>query len=361
MWAIPPTKKHSWEADITKELFISGYASENGIQRCVFHREEKNITCTAAASEVLNPSYIARSADGANLYAVSETLEGGFVHAYDVSKKGELRHLNALATSGGASCHVSVDPKKEFLVVSNYMSGVVDLFRLSGEDGSIVEKTFSHQHVGTGPNQERQEGPHAHFGLFSPDGTCCYAVDLGNDTVYVYTLDREAGILCQSRAVQLPAGCGPRHLALHPQRNDIFYVTCELSLQIYTVRLEGENVRISAPISCVPGDYSVTAGAAAIKVSPDGCYLYASTRVYAAEKGTDCVACCAITPDGSLRLAGYAEVPGSQPRDLSVSDEHLFFTCQNSNAVVILKRDGATGLPAGLEGTYAFPAPSCIA
>ena len=51
------------------------------------------------------------------------------------------------------------------------------------------------QHSGTGPNKERQEGPHAHWIGTSPDNRFALAVDLGLDQVIVYGFDSEKGIL----------------------------------------------------------------------------------------------------------------------------------------------------------------------
>ncbi|MFN9941248.1 MAG: lactonase family protein, partial [bacterium] len=82
---------------------------------------------------------------------------------------------------------MSVNSTGKFLIVANYTGGSSAVFALK-DDGSLGARTDFHQHQGSGPNQQRQEAPHAHCAQFlTIDGVeYAYVVDLGLDLVLSY-------------------------------------------------------------------------------------------------------------------------------------------------------------------------------
>ena len=114
-------------------------------------------------------------------------------------------------------------------------------FCRSKEDGSLGEATATVQFSGSGPNPERQEGPHAHMVMPSPDGGFILAVDLGTDRLMAFRLDRERGTLSPADPpwTQLPPGAGPRHLAFHPHR-PFAYVISELRSTVTVCRYDAQ-------------------------------------------------------------------------------------------------------------------------
>ena len=89
--------------------------------------------------------------------------------------------------------------------VANYADGSVALVALDAE-GMPGDDPIVHRFSGSGPNKERQEGPHAHFVWFAGDEL--YVVDLGSDTVH--RLDLAGNLL---GAITFTPGSGPRHVA----------------------------------------------------------------------------------------------------------------------------------------------------
>lgn len=78
------------------------------------------------AAAVRNPSYLALSATGTSLYAVSGTDDfegqpGGGIAAYarDLATGG-LALLNTAASLGDAPCHVALDRTGRFVLTANY-------------------------------------------------------------------------------------------------------------------------------------------------------------------------------------------------------------------------------------------------
>src|SRR3954464_7871037 len=75
----------------------------------------------------------------------------------------------------------------------------VAIFRSFGSTATvrlaIMTDNFQSVGNGTGPNPDRQEGPHAHQILTDLDGNHVFGVDLGADKVNVWNLDSGAGTL----------------------------------------------------------------------------------------------------------------------------------------------------------------------
>jgi 6-phosphogluconolactonase len=92
----------------------------------------------------------------------------------------------------------------------------------------------------------------------------------------------------------------------------------------------------------MPANDSSFAGSADIHVSPDGKFLYASNR-----STSNTIAIFKINSnDGKLTLAGHQSTLGKTPRNFNFdpSGDFLLAANQDSDQVVIFKRDKETGL-----------------
>ena len=121
-------------------------------------------------------------------------------------------------------------------------------FYRSGKMGAWGEATDTVQFSGSGPNPERQEGPHAHMILPSPDRGFILAVDLGTDRLDVVPTrygDAAGLIPADSPWTQMPPGTGPRHLAFHPHR-PFTYVINELQSTVTVLRSVERGGRVEA-------------------------------------------------------------------------------------------------------------------
>jgi len=142
-------------------------------------------------ASVLSSSWLTFGSDSSALFAVSEvenfnnTNNNGGVVAFKISEDGRsLREVNSEGTGGGAPCDVTfVTPPSSTpaLLVANYMGGSVASYSIE-DSGRIGPVASFYQFEGHGPNQPRQDAPHAHQ-IISPDGKLVLAVDLGNDRV----------------------------------------------------------------------------------------------------------------------------------------------------------------------------------
>ncbi|MEK4848518.1 lactonase family protein [Paenibacillus sp. FSL H7-0756] len=302
-----------------------------------------------------NPSYLAVNAAQTALYAVSEQDEGE-VHAYAIDPGSKALHpLGSRATGGGAPCYVSVAPQGDYIAVSNYTGGNVNVFPLN-PDGSLQEMSSQVKHEGSGIRSDRQEAPHPHSVIPDKTGEHVLVCDLGLDQIVIYRV--EDGKLVTHREVDLPPGSGPRHLAVHPSRQWIYLVN-ELNNSVTVFandELQG-NLKLLQSISSLPEHY--TAGsddtAADIHVSPCGRYLYVSNR------GHDSIALFYIDKaTGLLEAEDWVISGGRTPRNFALIGGMLLAANQNSGNIASFRIDSETGrlIPTGNE--LEVPAPVCL-
>lgn len=290
---------------------------------------------------VSNPSYLTVSKDGSMIYAVQETSvydgkEGGGIAAFK-KQRNSLTLLNTMGTRGTSPCHLLLDEKKRFLYTANYSSGSVSMFRL-GDDGSIQELCDFKQHSGQGKNPKRQEGPHVHFIGHSSDERGIWCVDLGLDTIFYYEVDAKHAKLIPEgqRDIHLPEGTGPRHFVLAGCRKEYMYVVCELSSEVYVFDCSAKKPQIIQSISTLDGCKTENT-CAAIHLSEDGKYLYASNR------GDDSIAVFSVEENHLLKLVEITKTEGRNPRDFWIGDKLLLAANQDSNSITVFRTDLSTG------------------
>jgi len=278
----------------------------------------------AASAE--SPSYLAASTVPGVLYAVAEGA--GRVEAFRHEGSGvRLVSLGGQPTTGSLPCHLAATP--EWLYVSNYGSGSVDVFPVDADGRMGVVATTLHPAaeagVPTGPAPE-QDGPHTHSTLAF--GDTVLVADLGTDRVYVYRW--ADGALTLESSIELPPGTGPRDLVVSPVAGKVFLLG-ELSGSIFTLG-GGRNLRVmrAGRTSAQPGDH-----AAGLCIDPTGRFLYAGMR------GSD-----RIVAVDSLTLEEIGEVAsgGRTPRHLCVVDGRLLAANQDSGTVASCTIDQDTGV-----------------
>jgi 6-phosphogluconolactonase len=333
-------------------LFVGTYtntkAGSKGIYAYRYDAGSGQLTSLGLAAETENPSYLAVDPTHKFLYAVNELQDykgakSGAVTAFAIDHKtGKLSKLNEVASRGEDPCYVSLDKTGKYVLVANYTSGNIAVFPVQ-KDGSLGEASAFVQHHGTGPNKERQEGPHAHFIQTTADNRFAIVSDLGLDKLLVYRFDAANGSLTPNdpSAADLPPGEGPRHVAFAPD-NKFAYSVNELksSVTAFSFDAAAGVLKPFQTISTLPKDFSGENDTAEIHVSPNGKFVYASNR------GHDSIAQFSIdAKTGQLALVHHFAIQGKTPRDfeLDPTGSHLLAAGQDSNNVVVFGIDPATG------------------
>lgn len=324
-------------------------SGSKGIYRAPLDPSTGTLGTLEVAAELENPSFLALSHDDRFLYAVSETgtpdssgRATGGVAAYRVREGGGLTAINRVPSGGADPCHITVSHSGRTVAVANYTGGSTATFRVR-DDGGLVAATLD-QHVGHGPNTERQEKAHAHSVDFSADDRLLLSCDLGADRIYIYRHDpRTSTIAPHSPAfVAVEPGSGPRHLAIHPTRRYAYVIT-ELANTIGTFAWNEQAGTLvqRQRISTLPPDYATPPSfTAEIVAHPSGRFVYGTNR------GHDTIAHFSVDArDGRLTRLGETPSGGSFPRGCAVdpSGRWLFAANQNSGTVVGFAIDQKTG------------------
>jgi len=313
---------------------------------------------------VVNPSYLTLERGRRFLYAVNEVEEfagrkSGAVSAFAIDRvTGVLRLLNQRPSMGGAPCYVTADDAGRHVLVANYVGGNVAVLPVL-KDGSLGEASDVRQDEGSGPNRERQEGPHAHCVVLDRSNAHAYSCDLGTDRVMIYRFDARAGKLIANAQpwVQLKPGAGPRHLVFHPG-GKFAYVMNELDSTVTALALAREGaLKELQTVSALPLDFHGANTGADIHVTPDGRFLYCSNR------GHDSIAAFRVEArTGALSPTGHTPTGGKTPRNFAIDPTGKFLLAanQNSDTVVTFRIDPSTGGLQPTGQTADVPSPVCL-
>lgn len=317
------------------------------------------------AAETTHPSFLALHPKGGFLYAVNEvaTFTGqnsGSITAFAVDPEtGHLNLLNLVSSLGTSPCHLTVDRSGRLLFVANYGGGSVAALPIQ-KDGRLVAASGFVQHKGSSINSRRQQGPHAHQVVLSPDNRFALVPDLGLDQVLVYRIDIGKGtlVLNAGGTAKLEPGSGPRHLAFHPGGR-FAYLINELGNTVTVFAYDPKNgiLRELQTLSTLPKDFAGTSYCAEIAVHPSGRFLYGSNR------GHDSIAVFGIQPGkGTLAFTEHVATQGKNPRSFAMdpTGDYLFAANQDTGNVVLFRIDPQTGRLTPTGETLEVPMPVCV-
>jgi 6-phosphogluconolactonase len=345
-------------------LFIGTYTSgkSEGIYVYRFNLATGEANPVSVASGVSNPSYIAISPSRKYVYAVNENggKQPGEVSAFAFDKKtGKLSFINKQHSGGDSPCYVSVDISGKWVVVGNYTGGNLSALPVNA-NGSLEPSAQLIQHTGISADKNRQEKAHVHATIFSPDYKYLVVPDLGMDKVMCYRFNaaqKKPLMLTPTTIVSVPPGNGPRHVDFHPS-GKYMYLIEEMSGTVAAYKYNSGKISLIERTSSHPKDFSGEKGSADIHVSPDGKFLYASNRGDANN-----IAIFSIDiATGKLHGVGYQSVLGKTPRNFMITPngKYLLVANQQSDNIVIFKRDSQTGLLTEAGTQINIPNPVCL-
>lgn len=285
-----------------------------------------------------SPSYLFISKDKKHLYAAEE-CKGNFspkIFSYEIGSIGELSLLNFQKIDGAYACHLCEANKQ--MIVANYMTGNALVFPIEN-DGSLATANQVIQHTGSGIHPERQTESHIHM-VYPLNEQSIFLVDLGQDKALAYSAD-ELGTwnAVTKNNIFLHPGAGARHMVTNSD-NSFAYILGELTGEIEVFENTGNGFRSIQRILFIPENYDGHISGAAIRLHPNGKFLYAS------ERESDTISVFKVnTTSGKLSYSQYEGTRGRTPRDFNIdaTGEWLFAANQDSNLVVAfkIKKDGA--------------------
>jgi 6-phosphogluconolactonase len=333
-----------------------------GIYAFEFDSESGKLSAKGLAAEIPDPSWIVIHPNGKWVYAANESGKQSMVTAFVLNAhSARLTQLNRLPALGEDPCYLSFDKTGKFLFVANYTSGNVVVFPIL-PNGKLGQHTALVSDAGTtGPNKQRQEGPHAHWVQPSPDNRFVFVSDLGLDAILSYRFDADKGTLAPNDPplAKLTPGAGPRHVVFSPNGKYV-YVVSELNSTITAFTYDASKGTLSEfqIASTLLPTYTGRNDTAEITVDSSARWLFASNR------GRDTISVFSISPaDGSVEPVGEFPTGGKEPRHFAVdpTGHYLLAENQNSDTIVVFRIDPATGALKEVSQTKEIPSPVCLA
>lgn len=345
-------------------LAIGTYTStgSKGIYIYNFNAQTGKASWISNTDSCTNPSYVTFSHDGNFIYSVNETngANPGRVSAYSFNKsKGTLGFLNTVPSGGDDPCYLATNTNDKWLAVANYTSGSLSLFPVN-KNGSLKNYNQFIQDSGSSVNKERQERAHVHESVFSPDHLYLMTPDLGEDKVMIYHFDDMAKKpLTPARPpyIKTPPGSGPRHITFSPN-GKFAYLIHELSGTLTAYSYNNGKLQQIQELPAHPAGYMGVIGSAEVQVSADGKFIYTSNR---GDENT--ITIFSLDPaNGKMKLVGYQTVFGKGPRNFIIdpTGNYLLVANQDSDNIVIFRRNKETGLLKETDTQIKLPKPVCL-
>lgn len=349
----------------TLRLIIGSYtdslphvqARGDGISFVDLDTESGHFTPVAVHPDIRNPSYL--TLDRGLLYAVEElgadeaTLA---VFACDVAA-ARLTQRAKVPAHGAWPCHIGLDPGGTRLFLSNYLDGSFVTWPLDGEGLPHRTPTVLRR-TGRGPNPDRQDGPHTHFALASPDGAHVWICDAGTDEIVRHELaGPDAVAAVPDLVLRAPPGSLPRHMTLSRDGARLFVVS-ELGNLVSTWRFGASSPELLGHVPTLAPGHADPSSSAAIRLHPEGRFMYSSNR------GDDSIAVFdTATGTGLPVFLGTVPTGGRTPREFAISDDGrtMIVAHQDSHSLTALRIDTATGALSHLGGPFTIGSPVCVA
>lgn len=347
-------KAPGFDQDNPSYVFIGNYTRDEGwvhgkAEGIYRFKLNEDLTLTEPElvfDDIINPSFLAISPDGNNLYAVSEMAREdeptGFVYAFEVEEDKSLTFIERYPTNGKAPAHISVHPSGKLVFASNYVGGVTRVYQRKADDS--LEPFQEMEYSGSGPHPN-QNGSHPHMMKVSPDGNYLFTPDLGADKIYGYEIHAETENKALNptaqKFVEVAPGSGPRHMDFHPSLN-IAYVMNELNSTVSVFDYDPETGSLTEKqvITTLPDDFDEWNSTADIHVHPNGKFLYASNR------GHNTIASYSINTDtGELTFLEHTPTEGAIPRNFNIHPDgtKLYVANQDTDNITIFDLNTVAG------------------
>ncbi|MEN9598107.1 MAG: hypothetical protein RL596_418, partial [Bacteroidota bacterium] len=237
--------------------------------------------------------------------------------------------------------------------------GSVTVFPIQ-KNGAIRAASQRIQQRGNSINTARQEKSHAHAAIISKDERFLFIQNLGSDKLSAYSLHTNAKkrpLSSKPIAVwKAKPGSGPRHIALHPTKSIIYSVN-ELYATVTVLAFNGTSFQQLQELSLPDSGFAGKNGAADIHVSADGKFVYASNR-----DDANTISIFRTDKKGLLKKVANQSTLGKTPRNFSLdpSGRFLLVANQNSDEIVVFKRDEITGLLTDTGTRIKVGSPVCV-
>lgn len=336
---------------MTENVYIGGYTRHLGLgiyrSQCI----DGQLKTPALFLNIGNPTYFTIDTKHQRLFTIMTKGQQGGVAAYDIAHESP-RLINQVLAPGRSPAYITYDAQNSLLFDANYHKGQAHAYRVSNDGVLTLADTFTQ--VGHGPRPE-QKSAHIHYIDRTPEGRLVLC-DLGSDEIV--TCAFKDNHFQKVATYHTEPGFAPRHIAFHPTR-PVAYALGELSSQLAVLAYDPTNGQFTPlrTLSLVPTNYTGQNGSAAIRLSNDGHFLYASNR------GHNSIAVYAITNAGKdLNLIQHISTAGDGPRDFALdpTEKYVLAANQNTDNLTLYQRDATSGRLTVCQQDVPCPEGTCV-
>ncbi|GAB3573629.1 lactonase family protein [Spirosoma luteolum] len=323
------------------------------ISTCTLDPATGIISLIDTMSLLQGPGYLALAPATRSLYAVTQSNE---VVALAIDTQGRLTIRNRQPVGAVNPCHLSVAPSGQAVFTTTYTGGTVAVFPLQ-PDGQLSPASQQLQLAGTGPHPTRQDRSHAHCVVAS--GESVFVTDLGADRIMNYRFHATSATLVPNpgqAAFSGVAGAGPRHLVVHPNGRRAFLLN-ELSGTLVSLRISRHGVLSAVQtVSTLPVSFTQPNTAAAVRLHPNGQFVYVSNR------GFDGITAFRIRAGGTLKQVDQQQQGIHMPRDFAIDPSGRFMLVGNmqTDELVVYAVNPRTGRLRFRRVQAGFARPTCL-
>ena len=312
-----------------EKIYIGTYS--NSIK--IYEFNSGKMEAISEVNNLDNPSYLHINKN--MFYVVNETNSGS-VTAFKIKKDG-LELVNSQKINQSSLCHITTNKARDSLLIANYGSGSIVLYELKN-DGSIGQLKNTKIY---------NKNSKLHYVKFIENNI--YAVDLGNNAIYIYNTNME--LISQ---INMEKGSGPRHFVVSKDNKKIYVVT-ELSNEIFSYYKSENEFKLLQKISTLTNK-NKESFAGAIKISNN------NKNIYVTNRGDNSISVFKVN-NNKIELIQNISSCGDFPRDilLNNSEEYVIVANQNSSNIVIFKRDIESGFLTSINNAnIEIEGPACL-
>jgi 6-phosphogluconolactonase len=194
------------------------------------------------------------SPDGRFILVPDLGLDRIITYSVDEAEGKLVRHSEGVLHPGAGPRHLAFHPNGKHVYVINEVDSTITSFAFDAEKGQL---TFS-ETVSTLPADFSGENSCAEITV-SADGKFVYGSNRGHDSIVVFAVDEQSGLLTLVQHVSVQGG-HPRHFALTPNgryliaanRDTNNIATFRIDQESGKLQFTGNNVTVSKPVCVIP-------------------------------------------------------------------------------------------------------------
>lgn len=317
--------------------FIGTYTTgrSQGIYRFNFESETGKLSDLELFAAVRHPKCVMRKG---GILASAIEMEGRAGVALWDARTSRQHPISLCCPEQKGPCHLRFSGSS--LLAANYHEGLFTVYRLDSHNLSCARQIVCGQEAG------------CHQSISRRGYTLVPCLE--QDQVRIF--DRK---FSPRGVILFPEGSGPRHGVFHPKDRTLWIVT-ERSHELYHFIFSDTRFQQIGRVPILSSDevspeQFVNSTTAAIRFSPDGRFLYVSTR------GVNVLTVFAIDNQGAHRIQ-QVDCGGCHPRDFILSEDGRFVLvlCRDSDDLFSIARDPHTGMLGEIVSQLDVPEGSAI-